>query len=128
MHEIAVHDSRLEVAAGIRIRAQRQESPPEPPAPAQQIEAVVVGDRQEPGAGAFLVSVRRERVEGDEKDFVGGVSGIFCALEDGAAALEHGSEIGLIEGRQPATLLGGHRGRVRIAGSHRPGVIHSSLH
>ena len=87
-----------------------------------------MGDRQKPGTGAFLFGIRRERVEGDEKDFVGGVSGIFCALEDGAAALEHGSEIGLIEGRQPATLLGGHRGRVCISVTHRPDACHWSLH
>ena len=52
------------------------------------------------------------------------VGGIVPALENGGASFGHRGEIGFIQGRQPAPLLGRHRGGRRRLPTCRYHVIH----
>ena len=133
-YEITIDHPAFEIVAGV-IHPEGHQRPREPLAPAQQIDAMVLGDRQEPGARPFFLRIRCQRVERDEKDLVGCVGGVLRSLQEGGTPLEDSGEIRFIEVRKPALLVGGHRARLptptlRSNGKlrWRTRVSHLSLH
>ena len=60
IHEITINDPAFEIVTHVPVGTEGHQRPPEPLPPAEQVQAMILGDRQQSGARSFVIGLRRQ--------------------------------------------------------------------
>jgi hypothetical protein len=83
--EVSIGDGGFHVRRSAGVAAQRDQRLSQSLPPPQKIEAVVSGDRQQPGTSGAPVGSQVKRLERDQKDLLGSVGRIVRIAQDARA-------------------------------------------
>ena len=99
--KVAVGHRALDIARGVRLRSERDQRLPEPRSATKDVETVIPGDGQQPGARLRRWGPRVQRVRGDHEDVLCGIGGVLGISQQAGAETNHSQVIRLVDFGQP---------------------------
>ena len=102
--KVPVGHRALDIARGIRLRSERHQRLPQPGSATKEVETVIPGDGQKPGARLRRWGPRVQRVRGDHEDVLRGIGGVLGISQQAGAETNHSQVIRLVDFGQPPAL------------------------